>query len=732
MHDDSKFILEEAGQNELCKVQDLEIIFSDTSNLSCLDRLTGLRRLTLIDTSMSKALDLRPVSATLQSLTLIKQNLTDMNKLVALPNLVELCLHKNSITRLAGLEGCPKLRRLWLCNNMIEKIEGLHALGDLRELCLQNNCLTKLTGLENNLSLRLLDVSRNNISKLSHLEALKHLANLREVSFQSDTFGVCPIVYQENYRQHAICVLKQIRKLDGEVVKDQDRSQAEDEFLQKALEFNDKIEDLHRHHRDELRNIEIERLKNIRSAEELKSQLISQFSKLQDVVSTGREKVRKEQQRQLDLREQNMDKLKGQLLMLRKQHREVLDGLLEEEKRTLEQEEKAFAHISRRARLELNEVVAMCELSQGVEVAADPVGRQTEDGEEPVGKKCIKRVAFQVLCNDTVSSHSMSSELKSLCLSIRDSQKRIEKFCIYRASKVFNSTLYEQHISKTNRDKTDGAACVSLMYIGVTDLASLKQVLQDGLMSRYTRFDINDDETQVSNGQNCGIVLCSDPQTAARLHGASSDMRGMYRVIQCRATLPRVETIAGDKESLSSLETAARYIMQVPVDSCAVKVTCPVPEADSEESFLVVRPSHAALLLSTMYITLTSPSGDKDNEGDNPPKNLSPESILAQDPGLEHLVQTITEKITKSGSGIPPELAERLERIESKIEHHISQYEERILQELDPNTAEQINRLETSVDKMEHDLTSVRSEIDSEKAKQERILRESFNGPSIT
>ena len=117
------------------------------------------------------------------------------------------------------------------------------------------------------------------------------------------------------------------------------------------------------------------------------------------------------------------------------------------------------------------------------------------------------------------------------------------------------------------------------------------------------------------------------------------------------------------------------------------------------------------------------------NETESYEVEKEPSSLLASEPGLDDLIQQITSSATlsvgKLGSGIPLKAEQKLERIERKLDEYIAQYEERVLQELDPpQTASQVESLETKVKSMEKDLGAIRTNIDSEKSRQEQILRD--------
>jgi len=686
---------EAAGETDLSRVTDLEIIFTETELfLDALGQLPNLRRLTLIDTRMRTLVNLRQVGATLHSLTLTKQGLERMENLSALPNLVELFLQHNAIKRIEGLQGCRKLRRLWLCENRIQAIEGLENLGDLRELCVQGNRIARLDGLNNSANLRKLDVSRNSITRLTELDSLVRLAQLRELALQSDTFGACPVVFQENYRAYAVCALPQIAWLDGAEVHGDDRAAAEDNFVQRALEFNDRVEELHRSHREELRAIELGRMKSVREADDIKEQLLAQFVKLQDVVVAGREKVRREHARQLRIREQNLDRLKLQLNELKTQHSKILDDLEHAEQDALAEDEQIFTSVSRRARLELQEAVAMAELS-----SADRGDRA---------------VAFQVLCSEGTSSAAMPSELKALCLSLERSQEPRDDaeppLLVNRASKVFSRHLYDDHVATVSQDTKRGKDTahpnkpgwardnIPPLYIALPDLEALKLALLGGLGEL---------------AESGALTLCSDPRSAVRLRGTGGSSDAKCRVLQCRANFHRVH-FAERVPQLASLKSASSHLRTMPTDCQAVRLA---------DGTYIVETAKASLVLPVIYAILARPV-----EPHLAPPDRAVGSVrLSREPALDQVVASVADKIGSLGGaavGITPEVDAKLSEIEQIMDTCLQRYSERLQHELDPAMADKVDELERSVATAERALLSARDSIDKGKARQEQILRD--------
>ncbi|GBG24751.1 Transcription factor MYB98 [Hondaea fermentalgiana] len=698
----ANFVEEACGADEdPSRLQQLEVIFTDTSASQHFEELKNVQKITLIDTRLERVPNLRCLGATLRSLTLSKQpGVRKLEHLDALPNLTELSVTRCGISKIENLERCPRLRRLWLAENRIERLENLENLTDLRELCVQGNLIRELGGLAGNMYLRVLDLSRNRVSRLKELERLSVLPQLRNLKMQSALFGACPVVYQENYRSFAICVLKTLHELDDEHVEDNDRARAEDTFLQRQLDFHDKVDELQRQHKDELRTIELARLKSVREAEDLKAQLLGQFAKLQEVVTKGREKVHAERMRQLRLRDQNFEHLKSELLKARKQHRELLEALIEEERATIEQEEKAFAQLSRRARLELHESVAMAEVMQGV----------TDDS-----GAVVKRVAVQMLYGDATSmpaSTSVPPELNALAATIAEAQQNEEspgqtreldersesdtdeitgskadtsqsmlvRLRIYRAVKIFNATLWRELWARKD------PATASIVYVGVPDLLTLKRALTHGLGALGSH-----------------IYFSPNPRVAARQTGVAAEMTGLYRVLQC--AFYHEQDLENLPES-SPLDTS----------SDALELADHQPVVRASASLFVASRQCADLFAPRVYLVLSSIKRADEQE---------PVSTLARDPGLENLVQSIRAKFTKAAFGVPSWVEEKLAKIEQRTQTILTQYDDRVFNQLDPDTALQIEAIDERAADLHQQVINVRADIDLQKHKQERILQSS-------
>ncbi|CAL1679030.1 unnamed protein product [Lasius platythorax] len=151
-----------------------------------------------------------------------------------LPNLTLLELCDNALTTTAGI--CSSnLKELFLAGNQIEKIEQLRNLENLKILHLRNNKLANLDGFSNKcLNLNYINLRNNEISKISELTKLSCLQNLETLIILENPF-LRKIEQEEEgrkYRRIVLMMLPRLKKIDKELVLDQERNEA-NELLQK-------------------------------------------------------------------------------------------------------------------------------------------------------------------------------------------------------------------------------------------------------------------------------------------------------------------------------------------------------------------------------------------------------------------------------------------------------------------------------------------------------------------
>lgn len=308
---DERTIREASGHSDMAQVEEIEIIFTPVTVLGGLSQCIQLRRLSVMSTGLRRISNLDCLGRTLLHLNLSNQELTAIENL-RLPHLRELLLHRNSITKVEGLDGCPRLQKLWLCSNKIVSMENLQGLGALRELWLQDNRICRVRGLEFLGSLQSLGLAANQIADFKDIQQLGHLPALNELSLVDSSFGDCPIARAEGYRSFILCHLKHVRVLDSIPITDAERGAAEEacprcgspaggggrrapargvlrcptpssrlrsarlaqDYMQRILQFNQRIDDVCQHSERELLAIKAQRRRQRNTASELRQQLL--------------------------------------------------------------------------------------------------------------------------------------------------------------------------------------------------------------------------------------------------------------------------------------------------------------------------------------------------------------------------------------------------------------------------------------------------------------------------
>ncbi len=109
-------------------------------------------------------------------LDLSQNNITEINSLERLISLQNLYLEGNKITEIKELEKLTSLQVLYLFSNKISEIKGLDTLTSLKTLILHNNEITEIKGLEVPTSLEELTLSSN---KITVIQGFQTLANLK-------------------------------------------------------------------------------------------------------------------------------------------------------------------------------------------------------------------------------------------------------------------------------------------------------------------------------------------------------------------------------------------------------------------------------------------------------------------------------------------------------------------------------------------------------------------------
>lgn len=118
----------------------------------------------------------------LQTLTVNKASLTDLNFFEANPNLTEVTATKNAIQKLDGIEKAKKLQFLDLQENKVNHLNIKEKQESLTFLNLSDNALESLEGVNDFTALETLRVASNKISSL-HLEESNQQVKSLDVSY---------------------------------------------------------------------------------------------------------------------------------------------------------------------------------------------------------------------------------------------------------------------------------------------------------------------------------------------------------------------------------------------------------------------------------------------------------------------------------------------------------------------------------------------------------------------
>jgi dynein light chain 1, axonemal len=138
-----------------------------------------------------------------------------------------LALSTNSIERIGGLTGLDHLEILSLGRNQIKKIEGVEGVaGTLKQLWISYNNIEKLAGIGVLKNLEVLYMSNNKVAAWGEFEKLQELPNLQELLFIGN-----PLEEKHSkdgdWRIQVIKRLPNLKKLDGNMIEDEEREQAQ-------------------------------------------------------------------------------------------------------------------------------------------------------------------------------------------------------------------------------------------------------------------------------------------------------------------------------------------------------------------------------------------------------------------------------------------------------------------------------------------------------------------------
>ena len=203
------------GKNAFPKLLQLDMSSNSLQNLDFLQSLQLLRSLNLSFNKIGDSL-MKQLSAT------------------RLPNLKQLILSNNTIkTIVVGTfshQCFPSLEILDISHNYVMQIErGSFAESNIISIDISYNSLKKLDGL-NIQSLTHLDVSHNRITTVDEVEKLRSCANLTHFCFNDN-----PLNQRTIPRIRCLCILRNLKEMDGKTVTENDLVQVRQILEQQGM-----------------------------------------------------------------------------------------------------------------------------------------------------------------------------------------------------------------------------------------------------------------------------------------------------------------------------------------------------------------------------------------------------------------------------------------------------------------------------------------------------------------
>ncbi|XP_029982636.1 leucine-rich repeat-containing protein 9-like isoform X2 [Sphaeramia orbicularis] len=233
--------------HEGINISSLEIFFSGFPRMVGLSFFPRLCHLTIVGQNIKQieGLECCPL---LCELWVVECHLTKISGLENCLQLEKLYLYDNKITEINNLEMQINLQVLWLNNNCITEIQGLTSLQNLEELNLSENEIEKIgQSLDLNVSLQNINLSGNKIRSFKELTMLAHLPNLRELALQDHTSTPNPVCLLCNYATHVLYHMPGLQYLDTyEVSGTKVKEVAEATVMKKMMYYNMRVRTAHR------------------------------------------------------------------------------------------------------------------------------------------------------------------------------------------------------------------------------------------------------------------------------------------------------------------------------------------------------------------------------------------------------------------------------------------------------------------------------------------------------
>ena len=619
------------------------------------------------------------------------------------------------------------------------KLENLQCLGDLREFCLQGNKVSRIQNLEHLVNLESFELAANRIADFKDLQRLAHLPAMRTLSLVDPDHGTNPIVKAEGYRHFVLCTLKQVHMLDGVPVSSNARSLAEDAYMQRVLNFNDRVEQVRRGNERELLAIEARRQRNLANSDSLRKDLQNAFAELENTIQDGRARISAEHKRQTRVRKANLTALQKGLNELRKQHTASIERLVSDEEVRMQAEEQWFRLEHNRITAERDEALFLAEIRPrprgGIvtnKYLDDPIkavscqelsehvpdyrfiaahfrasaSDSLKDGKDSKGKLGKNANSKNSINNGTLNSGGIGE----------GQEVPVRRLAIVKVYKIFSQFLYDAYAAASAG--TPGAVADEHENV-VTPPGGTERLYFGGSHAQIHHIITNGfSEVPGSDGSGAldgPIVLHTDPVLAIErcvrgdLNAGDEDagVSGkVYVALLCRVALGQRHTLYGTRGQ--AVAPPSDLISQLPSECHTGQVN--YGTGNSAGAYYVVRPEHAVRIVPESFLLVQEL-----------PKT-QPGGISLTGIKLEQMLSELTLPIDLSGPG--REAARIREDYERRVLKEMQKYEQRVAQEMDPETAAQLQEAEAEISRLRDTLQGLRKQIDSEKEMQEKILRD--------
>ena len=158
----------------ICQAKSIETITLDKNQISDLSPLSGLDNLQVLSVSGNSLSDISSLSSitSIKSLTLSSNTISSLSPLSDFTALTYLDLGANQIEDISPLLELTSVKELKLNENKISSLTGIKLMTGLKKLSVSANPITDLSAFKSFNGLEELDLSKNNISDLSPIEGL--------------------------------------------------------------------------------------------------------------------------------------------------------------------------------------------------------------------------------------------------------------------------------------------------------------------------------------------------------------------------------------------------------------------------------------------------------------------------------------------------------------------------------------------------------------------------------